>query len=74
MTTIQSTVMATVDSKHRFSLPFFVTWILGEGAAWVAMSAFGTAATSWILAVSLLVGIVFLMVWGTIRVLRGGNL
>lgn len=43
-------------------------------AGWLVADALGIAGGSWLIAISALIGIVFLMIYGVIRVLRGGNL
>lgn len=50
------------------------TWLLMEISGWIIVSALGTEGTSWFIGVSALIGIVFLMVYGSVRVLRGGDL
>ncbi|MEO8541210.1 MAG: hypothetical protein ABI577_15825 [bacterium] len=49
-------------------------WLLSEILGWIAVSVLGVEGSTWLIGVSALIGIVFLMVYGSVRVLRGGDL
>ncbi len=52
----------------------FLAWFGTEVIGWIIMALVGPEGLLWLVGVSMLIGIVFVMVYGSIRVLRGHDL
>jgi hypothetical protein len=54
--------------------PLLGFWFAIEVAGWILMGIFGPGGLPWALVGTLVVGVVFFMIYGTLRVLRGHDL
>lgn len=64
-----------VDGNHdRVGCGWLGGFAAAEAVVWVVMGLFGRSSTLWVLVTTLVVAVVFFMIYGATRVLRGHDL